>query len=100
MNDESVPPEFATLEDFVEYLLDEERFEYSHEDLGLLSRSLRLSVSKVRALLDDWGLKLKFRPHEQEVRGFNSWDHNRWAGNPCGGGSGYEQIAGFAGRKG
>lgn len=93
-------PEYASIEDFVEYLLDDDRVSYTHRDLGLLSESLGLSVAKVRAALDSWGLKLAERPHEQEVRGFSSWDNNRWAGNPCGGGTGWEQISGFAGRKG
>ena len=95
-----IPPEYASIEDFVEYLLDDDRTEYDHRDLQHLSYSLRLSVRKVRALLDDWGLTLKSRPREREVRGFSSWDNNRWQGNPGSGGSGYEQIAGFAGRKG
>lgn len=93
-------PEYESIEAFVEYLLDDERFEYDHEDLQALSASLRLSSHKVRRELDSWGLTLKRRPHEQEVRGFSSWDENRWQGNPCGGGTGYEQIAGFAGKKG
>lgn len=96
----NVPPEYETIEEFVEYLLDEDRFEYDHRDLQILSEHLRVSIPKVRAELDSWGLRLKERPHEREVRGFNSWDHNRWAGNPCKGGSGHDQIAGFAGQKG
>jgi hypothetical protein len=95
-----IPPEYASIEEFVEYLLDEDREQYDHEDLQLLAYSLRTSLRKVRAELDSWGLTLKARPHEQEVRGFSSWDENRWQGNPCGGGSGWEQIAGIAGRKG
>ena len=93
-------PEYASIEDFVQYLLDEDREGYNHEDLQALSASLRLSRHKVRAELDSWGLHLMIRPHEQQVRGFSSWDENRWEGNPCGGGSGWEQVAGFAGKKG
>ena len=93
-------PEYATLEDFVEYMLDDSRFRYTYRDLQLLSESLEMSIPKVRAALDDWGFKLAARPKEQEVRGFSSWDNNRWAGNPGAGGSGYEVISGFAGREG
>lgn len=93
-------PEYESIEAFVEYLLDDDRVEYTHVDLVKLARSIRQSTSKVRAELDSWGLTLKRREHEREVRGYSSWDENRWAGNPCGGGTGYEQIAGFAGRKG
>lgn len=95
-----VPPEYTSIEEFVEYMIDDEREEYDHEELGMLAYSLKLSVSKVRAVLADWGLRLTPRPKERNVRGINSWDHNRWAGNPCGGGSGWEQIIGFSGQKG
>ena len=95
-----IPAEYTTIEEFVEYLLDDDCYHYDHEDLRVLSYSLQMSISKVRVLLDDWGLKLKVRPKEQQVRGYTSWDSNRWAGNPCGGGSGWEQIAGFGGQKG
>jgi hypothetical protein len=100
MSKDEVLPEYATLEDFVEYMLEDERYRYTYRDLQLLSESLKLSIPKVRAALDDWGLKLATRPKEQEVRGFSSWDNNRWAGNPGAGGSGWEQISGFAGQKG
>jgi hypothetical protein len=100
MGQDEIPPEYSSLEDFVEYLLDDDRYGYDHNDLTQLSTSLGLSVSKVRAALDDWGLHLKMRPKERSVRGFNSWDNNRWASNPCKGGSGWEQISGFAGQKG
>jgi len=95
-----VPPEYESVETFVEFLLDDDRTEYDHEDLRALSYSLRQSPRKVRAELDSWGLTLKRREHEREVRGYSSWDENRWQGNPCGGGSGWEQIAGFGGQKG
>lgn len=95
-----IPPEYASIEDFVEYLLDEDRDSFGHEDLELLSYSLQLSIVKVRVELEGWGLKLSPRQKARTVRGYSSWDENRWEGNPCGGGSGWEQIAGFVGRKG
>jgi hypothetical protein len=96
----NVPPEYSSLEEFIEYMMDDEREEYTHEELGMLAYSLRLSVPKVRVLLLDWGLRLADRPKERHIRGYTSWDHNRWAGNPCGGGTGWEQILGFSGQKG
>ena len=96
----NVPPEYASVEEFVEYMIDDEREEYDHEDLGMLAFSLRLSIPKVRVILDDWGLRLAERPKEKRFRGYSSWDNNRWDGNPCGGGSGWEQITGFSGQKG
>lgn len=95
-----VLPEYASLEEFVEYMMDDEREEYDHEELGMLAFSMKLSVPKVRTILDDWGLRLAHRSKEKNVRGYSAWDNNRWAGNPCGGGSGWEQILGFSGQKG
>ena len=93
-------PEYASIEDFIEFLMDEDRAQYDHRELQALSYNIRLSASKVRKELDSWGLTLQERPKERRVRGINSWDNNRWAGNPCGGGSGWEQIAGFSGQRG
>jgi hypothetical protein len=96
-------PEYASIEDFVEYLLDEDRTSYTHVELVALARSLQLSPSKVRVALDDWGLHLCPRHREQTVRGFTTSSHDRWYGpgsSSSHGGSGWEQISGFAGQKG
>jgi hypothetical protein len=93
-------PEYESIEAFAELLYDEERSSYSFEEILMLSSCLRISIHKLIKELAGYGLKYKGRPREATVRGFQSNDHNRWDGNPCGGGSGYEQISGFAGRKG
>lgn len=93
-------PEYESIESFLEFLVDDERNTFTHEDLGELAYGLQMSRSKVRAELESYGLTLAVRPVEKPVRGFTSNSHNRWHGNPCGGGSGHEQITGFAGRNG
>lgn len=93
-------PEYESVEAFVEFLLDEDRTSFNHADLGELAFQLQRSRSKIRAELEEYGLMLSERPFEKKVRGFTSNNHNRWHGNPCGGGTGWEQINGFAGQAG
>lgn len=94
-------PEYESIESFVQYVMDEEQDQFTHEDLGELAYGLQRSRNKVRADLESYGLKLAPRAFEKRgTRGFTANNHNRWDGNPCGGGSGWEQIAGFAGRQG
>lgn len=93
-------PEYATVEDFVQFCMDDERETFTHLDLRALALNARKSGSKIREELEGYGLTLSERKAPKTARGFGSWDNNRWAGNPCGGGSGWEQINGFAGQEG
>lgn len=96
-------PEYASIEAFVEYCYEDERETFDHNDLGELAFRLKLSRCTVRKSLESYGLRLATRAPEKRVRGFTSNPHDRWYGPgscPTHGGSGYEQINGFAGRKG
>ncbi len=96
-------PEFESVEAFVEFCMDDERDTFDHEDLGELAFRLQRSRNKVRSELESYGLKLAERPNEKRVRGFTANPHDRWYGpgsSPSHGGSGWEQITGFAGQKG
>ena len=96
-------PEYASIESFVEFLWDDEREEYTHEELLALCRSLRSSPHKLKAQLAVWELKLAERAAERRVRGFQSNSHDRWYGPGASrtfGGSGWSQIVGLAGQKG
>ena len=93
-------PEVQCVEALVEYLIDDEQTTFTAQHLGLVAANTRTSVSKVRKELESWGLTLASRPVERKVRGYSSWDNNRWQGNPCSGGSGWEQVTGFAGQEG
>jgi hypothetical protein len=84
-------PEYRSVRDFVEHLLDDGREEYSHEDLEALNYRLRLPVREIRAELGDWGLRLAVRPPVRRTRGFRTSSHDRWFGPgscPTHGGSG------------
>jgi hypothetical protein len=96
-------PEFDSVEAFVEFCMDDERDTFTHEDLGELAYRLQKSRSKVRAELEGYGLKLAEREKERRVRGFTTSSHDRWYGpgaSPTHGGTGWEQINGFAGQEG
>ena len=99
----SIPPEYQSLETFVEFCFEEDCFTFTYEDLQVLAVSLQRSHHKVRLDLEDYGFTLLYREREKEPRGFNSNDHDRWYGKGAErthGGSGWEQINGFAGREG
>lgn len=92
-------PEYQSVDAFVE---DNESGEFTHDDLAVLNYRLRLPVSVIKAELEGWGMSMKLRK-ECLVRGFRSNNHDRWSGpGSCEshGGSGSDQITGFAGRKG
>lgn len=95
--------EYMSLDAFVEYLMDEERETFTAEDLSCLSEGTGRHNSLLRRDLEAWGLTLARRGHVTKVRGFTTSSNDRWYGpgsSPCHGGSGYEQINGFAGRAG
>lgn len=94
-------PEFESVEAFVEFLMDDEVEVFTAEDLQTLSASTQTSIKRLRAELEGWGLSLAHRPFERRVRGFTANPHDRWHGlGSCKthGGSGWEQINGFAGK--
>ncbi len=90
--------EYASVQDFVDYKIDCEDYTFTTVDIGVLARRTGILNERVRRLLISEGLNFIPPPKGYVGRGFTANDHNRWDGNPCGGGSGWEQIAGFAGR--
>jgi len=96
-------PEFSSVESFVESLWDDDCDRYTCFELQCLCYHLGLSTGPVKAKLAEWDLELEVREHEKYIRGFSSPDHDRWYGKGSSrthGGSGWEQISGFAGRAG
>lgn len=73
-------PEFATVEGFVQFMLDDERDSYTHEELAALNFRTRMPINAIRKELEGYGLKLATRAPEKEVRGFTSNSHDRWHG--------------------
>ncbi len=99
----TIAPEHESLTDFVEYLFDDDRTTFTHHDLGELAWALQKSRNVIRKELESYGLTLTVREPEKRVRGFTANPHDRWYGpgsSKSHGGSGHEQITGFAGQKG
>jgi hypothetical protein len=109
-------PEAASIEAFVQYLLDDDRTEFLLAEAAVVSQNLprredgsyresKTVAADIIAYARDCGLTLTvFVPNTtrpmKEPRGFRANDHNIYQGNPGSGGSGWEQITGMAGRAG
>lgn len=89
----------AAVESFMEDVLADERTSVGFAEAVAVAVEVGIHVTWVVAAIRRYGIEV-VRTKPREVRGFTSNNHNRWEGNPCGGGSGWEQIAGFAGRRG
>ena len=71
-------PEYASIDAFVEFCLDDDRDTFSADDLAWLAYRLERSRGVIRADLESWGLTLAARAPERRVRGVGSNDHDRW----------------------
>jgi hypothetical protein len=100
IHNKSEEPELESVESFVQFCMDEDKFTFTHLELRALCLNCKTSGSKLRAELEAYGLTLAEREPPKTIRGFTANNNTRWAGNPCAGGSGHEQIMGFAGRRG
>ena len=96
-------PEHESVEAFVQFLRDDERTTFDHRDLSVLNYATRRRCGDLRKELEALGFVMILREPERDVRGFNTSSNDRWWGKgseKCHGGSGWEQISGFAGQKG
>ena len=97
-------PELASVEAFGEFLLAEDRTDFTFDEAVDLAAALGQSVpTLVIRDLKTFGFKMTPRPTEKRVRGYTTSSQDRYFGpgsSKSYGGSGYEQITGFAGRVG
>lgn len=97
-------PELESVEAFGEYLLDNDRTTFTFEEACELAEAIGHSVpTLVIRSLKAYGFTPGVRCPEKRVRTISSSNHDRWFGpgsSPTHGGSGWEQITGFAGRQG
>jgi len=99
----SLDPEdsdYESVESFVEACIEDGVTSFTWEVLAVLAWNLSRSRRAIRAELEEYGLQFIERATPRKFRTVGDNPHNRWEGNPCGGGSGWEQITGFAGREG
>jgi len=91
--------EFGSIEDFVEFLVDDDQEEFDWRHLNCLGSRLGRSNRSIRKELEGMGFTLADRVPEAKVRGFHANPHDRWYGPgscPSHGGSGWAQIIGQA----
>jgi hypothetical protein len=90
-------PEFKSVEAFVEFCMDDERTEFTHNDLTSLNYRTRTPVCVIRHQLEDYGLTLETRAIPRKTRGFKTHDYADRFKDFVGGGSGNDQIIGMVG---
>ncbi len=73
--------EYETVEEFVEFLCDDDRTDFTFQELACLNIRTGRITSTIRMELETWGFLLRPRPFEHAVRGHTSNCHNRWTGN-------------------
>ncbi len=99
-------PEYATVEAFVQFCLDDEKTTFTSGDAQRIAQNLwpttptDRTINTVIEQLKGWGLRLVNGERRANSRGFTANSHNRWTNGENAGGSGFEQINGFAGREG
>lgn len=74
-------PEFASVEAFIQYLMDDERGTYTVEELGKLNHRTRRTQAEIRDDLESKGFSLERREvPKPEPRGFTTSSNDRWFG--------------------
>ncbi len=84
-------------------MVDDERSSFTFEEATEVSEDVGVHVSTVIKLLKSYGFAYVERPVAKHVRGFTTSSNDRYFGpgsSKSHGGSGHEQIAGWAGQKG
>lgn len=90
-------PEYKSIETFVQLCMDDNRAEYTHDDLLALNYRLKTPIRVIRAELESYGLTLTVRPIPRKTRGFMTHDYADRFKDFVGGGSGGDQIIGMIG---
>lgn len=103
MDNQEVLPEHESVEAFAEFLMAEERTAFTFVEADTIARGMKVATYVVIEGLKGYGFGYEGRSEPKKVRGFTTNNHDRWYGpGACKshGGSGHEQITGFAGQKG
>lgn len=90
----------AAVETFIEEVTGDDRDSVTFAEVEAIASAVGIHVSTIVALVKGYGLTIGTREVPREVRGFRSNSHDRWSSCPSHGGSGWQQISGFAGGEG
>lgn len=72
--------EFESVDALAEFLIEDDREQYTHQELQCVYYRTSRPLREIKAALADWGLSLQRRDFEHTPRGITAWDHNRWQG--------------------
>ncbi len=92
-------PEYESVDEFAEFLADDDRTTFTHADLACLNARTNIRTADLKKALEEYGLTQARRRVEREVRGFSANSHDRWHGKgscPTHGGGGGGSIVGMA----
>lgn len=87
----------------VEEKLGDDETSFCFAEAETIAKDVGIHVSTIIRLAQEAGLSYLGREVPRKVRGFKTSSNDRWFGpgsSPTSGGSGWEQINGFAGQKG
>lgn len=93
----------AAVEAICEDALDNDQTSVEYTEIEAVAEEVGLHVTTLIGMVKALGLRVGPREKVKEVRGFTANSHDRWHGKgscPTHGGSGWEQIIGFAGKPG
>ena len=88
-------PEYSSIESFAQYLIDEDKSTFTHEDLTYLNFFLNITTKQIKKELESYGFKLAERKVVKYIRGFTSSSNDRWFGpgsSPTHGGAAYDKM--------
>jgi hypothetical protein len=103
MDEQEILPELENVEAFAEFLMAEDRVSFSFVEADSIAQGLKVATYMVINGLKSYGFGYEGRASEKRVRGYTTSSHDRYWGPGAmksHGGSGHEQITGFAGQKG
>lgn len=73
-------PEYKSVEAFILFVEEDDRADFSHQDLEYLNFRTHIPIHIIRRQLETAGLTLKVREPERRVRGFQTSSNDRWFG--------------------
>lgn len=92
-------PEYASVADLAEYLMDCEREEFTAEEMQAVASRTRTRYQLVKAELESLGFRLARKTVDRQVRTFGDNPHNRWTtpeARMMSGGGGGSSLIGMA----
>lgn len=95
--------DYKSVENFAEAAIEDDDLNFDWRHLAALAWNLRRDRAEIRKELISYGLRFVPKPQGRRIRTIGDNPHDRWYGpgsSPTHGGSGWEQVAGFAGQEG